>query len=77
MINLVNKMCGHPKCSKRATFGMTGSNEMEMCAEHASNGMINVVGKRCLHQDCLKHPSFGWLAAKAAKCVQSMLWTGW
>ena len=51
--------CRHDGCTKRPTFGVSGSNEREFCSAHKKDGMVNVSSKRCGQSGCARHPHFG------------------
>lgn len=69
MVDVVNKRCGHPSCSKLPSFSMAGTKRRVMCAEHALDGMVSV--KRCCHPYCSKRPHFDTSGnMKAGMCLE-------
>ena len=71
MNNMVRKRCLYGSCSKRPSFGVSGTKKAEYCAQHAPHGLVDIVNKRCAHEGCSKRPSFGVLGTKKAEyCAQ-------
>eukprot|EP00903_Cladosiphon_okamuranus_P013020 g12148.t1 len=64
MIDLVDKKCAHPGCTKRPSFGLAGTNKREFCTEHGKEGMIHLISKKCAHQGCIAQPLYGVAGSK-------------
>ena len=51
-VNIVSKMCEHPNCTTRPSFGVRGGPAI-FCESHRDAEIhINVVSARCTHLDC-------------------------
>lgn len=48
MVDVYNKRCGYPGCTKGPSYGVAGSKKREFCAQHATDGMVNVCSRRVL-----------------------------
>ncbi|CBN77521.1 EsV-1-7 [Ectocarpus siliculosus] len=71
MVDVVNRRCRHPGCTKRPSFGQDGSKKQEFCAQHAHQGMVDIVSKRCARPGCMKQPRFGNEGSKKPEfCAQ-------
>ncbi|CAN0017515.1 unnamed protein product [Ectocarpus fasciculatus] len=43
MVDVANKRCSHPGCTKRLTYGKDGSNKSGLCSQHANYLVVGVV----------------------------------
>lgn len=46
MVDVYNKRCGFPGCTKGPSYGVAGSKKREFCAQHATEGMVNVCSRQ-------------------------------
>lgn len=71
-VSSVAGQCGHPSgCTKKATHGVRGSRERELCLEHAQGTqLVYLSGYWCTAPGCSKWPSFG-VAGGARECCGS------
>ena len=70
MIDMVNRKCVHPGCSKQPSFGFPEDGKKpSRCAEHKLDGMTNVLARTCAHRGCRTRPSYGFVGGKASRCV--------
>lgn len=42
MVSIGGRRCAQEDCSKRANYGVAGTNKREFCAQHAEPGMVNI-----------------------------------
>ncbi|CAN0479203.1 unnamed protein product [Ectocarpus sp. 8 AP-2014] len=42
MVSIGGRRCAKEDCSKRANYGVAGTNKREFCAGHAAKGMVNI-----------------------------------
>lgn len=47
-MDVYNKRCGYPGCTKGPSYGVAGTKKREFCAQHATEGMVNVCSRRVL-----------------------------
>ncbi len=58
MVNVANKKCEHPDCSKIPNYNLPEETKAKFCNEHKLEGMENVKSKKCEHPDCSKIPNY-------------------
>jgi hypothetical protein len=58
MVDVINKRCVHPECTKQPSFNTPDQKTGLFCKDHATDGMVNVKNKRCAHPNCAKIPNF-------------------
>lgn len=55
MVNVVNKLCENPACTKIPTYGVAGTKITRFCVQHAEAGMVDVLN-RCAGLSNVHHP---------------------
>lgn len=45
MVDVLNKTCGHPTCTKLPSFDLADTKNAEFCVQHAQEGMVNIVAE--------------------------------
>ena len=58
MINVIDKLCVHELCSKRAMFNTPDYTSPLYCLTHKLEGMINLKSKRCAQLGCFVSPIY-------------------
>ncbi len=58
MVNVKDKKCEHPDCSKIPNYNSPGETKKRFCNEHKLEGMVDVKSKRCEHPDCEIRPTY-------------------
>lgn len=76
MVDVKSKMCMHPGCTTRASFGVRGTRNLEFCARHAAEGMVDVVSKRCATTGCRKRTFYAVGDTKKGKFCRRHAQTG-
>ena len=66
MFNVRSKKCARDACSKRPSYGISGSTKAEYCAQHGLEGMVRVSSKICADQGPSIMPSYGISGSRKA-----------
>ena len=71
MVNVKEKWCILPGCTKRPSYGAAGIAKREFCSQHKEEGMVDLNSKICGHGGCTKRSSFGVASStKKEFCAQ-------
>lgn len=71
MVDVNHNTCAHDACTKRSRFNFHGSRTVNICKQHAKQGMVDMLSSRCSHESCSKRPSFNDVGSKTAlNCKQ-------
>ncbi len=58
-VNVRDKKCIHPGCSKIPHYGDVSDGIVAYCATHKMSNHIDLKNKRCIHPNCSKQPHYG------------------
>jgi hypothetical protein len=58
MINVKDKTCENPECSKQPSYNLPGNKIPRFCVVHKEKNMINVISKTCENPECLMQPTY-------------------
>jgi hypothetical protein len=58
MINVIDKLCTHELCSKRALYNTPEYTSPIFCLTHKLEGMVNLKSKRCAQAGCFVAPIY-------------------
>lgn len=58
MVDVKNKRCAEPGCTKQPHYNFGGERKGIHCGKHKQAGMVNVTSKRCAELGCGTRPSY-------------------